>query len=208
MAKIKSQSELSVRSMSDFFVPTLPVAILYFLIGGILLAVYDSHQILSWLGISDSSDTTASLQSLSSHLNNSLSTAFGGRIGSIVIWSLVGAITYIIIWLANNLVNSFENDIIVDNYLHPAGFNRAGYWGSTMAGIVFLATMLIILVFYSYIALKVLLPAAALLTNNSVINFRPLQSLGYIGLCLLLSTLIVYIWTRMVKLLAHLWQLL
>src|SRR4029077_13964851 len=100
----------------------------FLLVGAIILAVYNSDRIISWVGINDYPDSATNLQAFSDNINQTLSTAFGGRIGAILVWSLIGAVTYIIIWLGNSLLNSFENDIIIDHYRHPAGFNRAGYW--------------------------------------------------------------------------------
>ncbi|WP_410971936.1 hypothetical protein, partial [Salmonella sp. SAL4445] len=67
---------------------------------------------------------------LNSSFSNSFSSALGGRLGLIIVWSFVGALAYIGIWFLKNILNSFENDVIIDHYLHPTNYSRAGYWGS------------------------------------------------------------------------------
>jgi hypothetical protein len=208
MANIQSQSQRAVNKSKNFFLPDLSTSVLYLLVSAIILAIYNSDRIINWVGINDYPDSVTSLQAFSDSFNKTLSTAFGGRIGAIMVWSLIGAVTYIIIWLGNSLLNSFENDIIIDHYRHPAGFDRAGYWSSTLAGVIFLAVTTIILIAYSFFCLKVLFPGAAGFAGNLIVHFKLPRSLIYITLCLLLTWLAIYAWTRIARVLINLWRLL
>jgi hypothetical protein len=211
MANIKSQSDRAAENSSSFFIPSAPAAVLYLLLASILLTIYSSGQILNLLGanyLNSQSALYVNFSTLTKGLNNSFSTAFGGRLGQIIVWSLVGAITYIGIWFVKNLINSFENDVIVDHYLHPQNFDRAGYWGSAFAGIVFFASVLIILLIYTFFILKVIMPGLSGLTNSSLTNFTLPKSVLFLLLCILISTFAIYLWTLVFKILTHLWKLL
>jgi hypothetical protein len=211
MAKIQSQSERSSGEAKSFFVPTFAGSIIFFILGMLLLVAYNSSQIISWVGSSylESADKlNLNINILNNGLSNSFSTAFDGRLGQIVVWSLVGALAYMGLWFLKNLLNSFENDVIINHYLHPANFNRAGYWGSALAGKIFFAATAIILVTYTYMALKVVMPAAAALTSSAVNNFELAKSLLYVLLCVLISAGLIYIWTLIARTTAHLWKLL
>jgi hypothetical protein len=211
MAKIESQSDRSSGEVKGFFVPTLAGGTILFILGALLLVAYNSGQIINWVGSSylESADKLKlNIDILNNGLSNSFSTAFDGRLGQIVVWSLVGALTYMGLWFLKNLLNSFENDVIINHYLHPTNFNRAGYWGSALAGKIFFAAMAIVWVAYTYLSLKVVMPAVAALTSSAVNNFDLANSLLYIVLSLIIATLLIYIWTLLAKTVSRLWKLL
>src|SRR5438105_4071346 len=115
-----------------FFVPGIIEIILYVLAAIIFLVIYNSAGLISKLGnnyLDSPRDLAANFTTLTSGFSNYFSTALGGRLGQIVLWSFIGALSYIGLWMAKNVLNSFENDIISDHYLHPSSYSRANYWG-------------------------------------------------------------------------------
>jgi hypothetical protein len=211
MAKIQSQSQKSITEARDFFVPSLAGGLLFLLLGSVLLLIYNLNQIISWVGnsyLGSADRLNLSINVLNNGFTSSFDTAFGGRLGQIIVWSLVGALAYILLWFLKNMLNSFENDVIVDHYLHPSNFSRTGYWGSAFAAKIFFGAVAIILITYTFLTVKVLLPAAAALSIAAAHNFKLPDSILYLLLCVLIPAITIYLWTLLVKTLAHLWKLL
>jgi flagellar biosynthesis protein FlhB len=145
MAQIESHSEKVSHRTVNFFKPSWAEVSLYLLLSLIILLVLNLGKFIQTLGgnyIGSPNQVKASFSNLFSGFNNSFSTALGGRLGQIILWAFIGAMAYIGLWLAKNVLNSFENDIISDHYLHPSSYNRAGYWGSSLAGKIFLGVLL------------------------------------------------------------------
>lgn len=211
MAQIESESEKKLHYARNFFKPGLAEVFLYFLIGLILMVVYNSADIIHRLGsnyIGNPENLKANFTNLSTGFSNSFSTALGGRLGQIILWSFVGALAYIALWLAKNVLNSFENDIISDHYLHPSTYSRLGYWGSSFSVKIFLAAMLLISLGYAVVAVKAILPALALLAGSAAYNFRWEVSPGYLLFSVVAAGLVLYIGMVLFRLVAHLWKLL
>ncbi len=210
-SEIESRSQQTISSTKPFFVPSLVGSMLVLLIGTVLLALYNWSQIINWLGndyLGSADKLNLNLGTLNNGFSSSFTSALGGRLGQIIVWSVVGALAYILIWFLRNIFNSFENDVIVDHYLHPSNFNRAGYWGSSVAGKIFFADTFLLWVIYSFLALKIVLPAAASLTSSAICNFRLANSLIYLLLCILIAGVTVYLWVLIARIVSHLWKLL
>ena|SRR5579862_6838883 len=208
---IESHSERATHSLKPFFVPSLVNAMLFLLIGTILLALYNWSNIINWLGndyLGSAEKLNLGINVLNNGFGQSFDTAFGGRLGQIIVWSIVGALAYVLVWFIKNIFNSFENDVIVDHYTHPSSFNRAGYWGSSLAGIVSFVDTALLWVVYSFFGLKVILPAAASLTSSAIYSFKLPDSIVYLALCILIAGVAVYLWALMARIVGHLWKLL
>lgn len=211
MSKIESQNEQAADNLKNFFVPSFAAGILLFLLGTFLLLAYNTGQIINWVGsgyLESANQLNLSINVLNNGFTNSFNTALDGRLGQIIFWSLLGALLYIVLWFLRNFINSFENDVIVDHYLHPQNFNRSGYWGSAIAGKIFFTAIVVVLIAYTFLALKVIMPAVGALTSTSIYNFRLPASVFYIVLCVLIPTVVIYLWSLIVRVLSHLWKLL
>jgi hypothetical protein len=209
MAQILSQNERSRNTLKDFFVPSFAAGFLYVLLGIILLLLYTFSQIIGWFGNDylDSADKLhESLHVFNTGLARSFDSALGGRLGQVVVWSLLGALCYILIWFVKNMFNSVENDLIVDRYLHPNNYNRSQFLGVAVGELIFFIAMLIVLLIYTFIGLKVVLPAAASLASSAANHFKLPDSALYILLSVLVPIAAIYIWTIFAKLLPRLWQ--
>jgi hypothetical protein len=53
----------------------------------------------------------------------------------------------------------------------------------------------------------VVMPAVAIFIDTALNNFKLPQSVFYALLCVLIPTLLIYIWTLIVRIAAHLWAL-
>src|SRR3954464_14275994 len=111
MAKIQSQSQNAEAEVKAFFVPSLAGWLLFLLLGAVLLLIYNLNQILNWVGnnyLESASRLNLSINVLNSGFTSSFDSAFGGRLGQIIVWALVGALAYILLWFLKNMLNSFE----------------------------------------------------------------------------------------------------
>jgi hypothetical protein len=211
MAQIESESERSIHQARSFFRPGGAEVFLYILVGLILLIIYNSGSIIDRLGsnyIGSPQNLKTNFTTLSSGFSNSFSTALGGRLGQIMLWSFVGALAYIALWLAKNILNSFENDLIADHYLHPASFSRLGYWGSSFSVKIFLAAALLISLGYTFVAVRAVLPAVSALAGSAAYNFHWSTSPWYMLFSVVSIGLVLYIGMVLLRLVSHLWKLL
>ncbi|MBX4190643.1 hypothetical protein KW794_00995 [Candidatus Saccharibacteria bacterium] len=209
MKQILSQNEMSSNTLKDFFVPSFAAGFLYSMLGAVLLLIYTFTQILGWFG-NDYLDSASKLNQSFHVFNKGLSTSFnsalGGRLGQIIVWSFVGALCYILIWFVKNMFNSVQNDIIVDQYSHPKSYNRVQFFGVALGELVFFIAMLILLAVYTFVGLKIMLPASASLMSASINHFQLPSSVFYIIFSALVPVLGVYIWSIFSKVVVRLWR--
>jgi hypothetical protein len=211
MVEIESQSQVSSHRAGNFFRPSAAEIALYFLLSTMLLIIYNSGSIIQKLGsnyIGSPQHLKTSFSTLSSGFSNSFSTALGGRLGQIILWSFVGALAYIALWLSKNILNSFENDLISAHYLHPSTYSRVGYWGSSFSVKIFLAAMLLISAGFLFVAIRAVLPAVAALAGSAAYNFSWSTSPYYLAFSVIGVALVIYIGIVLLRLVSHLWKLL
>jgi hypothetical protein len=209
MTKIQSQSEMTSHRAFSFFRPSAVEVLLYSLVSVVLLVVLNSGSIISKLGanyLGSPQNLKTNFTTLSTGFSDSFSSALGGRLGQIIIWSVVGAISYIALWLAKNILNSFENDIISDHYLHPSNYSRLGYWGSAFSAKIFFAAMLLITTGYIFVLITAALPSVAALAGSAADNFHAATSPLYIVFAIVGTALVFYIGVKLLQLVAHLWK--
>jgi hypothetical protein len=210
MAQILSESEQEESSERRKFLPSLSEVLLYVLLSAILLAGMNSGTIINLLGtdyIGSAQNLNLNLDVLNNSVNTSLSTVFDGRLGQIIVWACIGAAAYVALWFLKNLLNSFENDVIIGHYLHPSSFSRAGYWGSAFAGKIFFGVLLILFITITYTAVKVVLPATSALGASALYHFNFPNSIMYILLAVFIDTVAIYLWVFFVRIISHLWKL-
>jgi hypothetical protein len=186
MLEIESQGEKSVHRANKFFKMSLPEGALYLLLSLILLIIYNISSVLHGLGsdyIGDPEKIQSGFSTLSTGFSNSFSTALGGRLGQILLWSFVGA-------------------------LHPSSYNRAEYWGSSLSVKLFFAAQLMISAAYAFVVLRAVLPSMAALAGSAAYHFHWATSPLYILFSIVSVALVLYIGVVLFRLVAHLWRLL
>jgi hypothetical protein len=211
MAIYKSESEIESHEARNFFLPSLPEILLYLLLSIIIVLALNAGSIIEKLSnnyIGSPENLKANFTTLSDGFSHSFSSALGGRLGQMMLWAFVGALAYIGLWLAKNVLNSFENDIISDHYMHPSTYSRAGYWGSSFSVKIFLAAEILIIIGYFFIAVTSILPSLSALAGSAAYSFNWSSSPLYILVAILGTALAVYVGVVLLKLLSHLWKLL
>lgn len=209
MAQIESQSEKTIHRAKNFLTPSWAEFSLFLLISIILLVVLNSGTIVSKLSnnyIGSPETLKANFTTLSTGFSGSFSSALGGRLGQIILWSFVGALAYIGLWLAKNILNSFENDVISDHYLHPSSYSRIGYWGSSFSGKIFLAAAVIVTAGYLFALITAVLPSVAALAGSASYSYHASTSPLYILFSIVGTAIVLYIGLRLLQLVSHLWR--
>lgn len=211
MSAIQSQTDLALHKSRNLLKPSAAEVILYSLLAVVVIIIYNSGGIMQQLGgdnLAAPEKLRASFTTLFDSFSNTFSTGLGGRLGQIIIWAFLGAIAYIGVWLIRNLFNSFENDIIADNYLHPSAYSRAGYWGSSLSIKVFMAAMFFITLGYTFAVITSFLPSISALAGSAAYNFVMPKSLLYIVSSVVVAALILYIEVLLLRINSRLWKLL
>jgi hypothetical protein len=211
MARYKSESEIENHEARKFFLPGITEVSLYLLLAIIVVVTLNVGNIIKRLSssyIGPPENLKANFTTLSDGFSHSFSSALGGRLGQMMLWAFVGALAYIGLWLAKNVLNSFENDIISDHYLHPSTYSRAGYWGSSFSVKIFLAAEVLIILGYFLVAVRSILPSLAALAGSAAYSFNAATSPLYILVAVLGTAAAIYIGVVLLKLMSHLWKLL
>lgn len=211
MSKLQSQSERLSHRTKSFFFPTGTEALLFILLSIILLIIFNTNAVIGRLDnsvLSAASSVKANYSTFTSGFNTSFSQALGGRLGQILLWAFIGALAYIGLWLAKNVLNSFENDIISDHYLHPSSYSHVGYWGSSLSVKTFLLADVLVVIAYGYLFFKAIMPGLAALASSAVYNFDAATSLPYIVGCVLAGAILLYLFLLLLRFTSHLWKLL
>jgi len=211
MAQYESNSEITSHTIRNFFAPSVAEITLFLLLSIVLLVVFNAGSIIQRLSnnyIGSPEHLKTSFTTLGNGFSSSFSTALGGRLGQILLWSFIGALTYLGLWLAKNVLYSFENDVISDQYLHPSSYSRAGYWGSSLSLKVFLFALVLVLAGYVFVVVRAVLPAVAALAGSAADNFTWSKSPPYMLFCVLGTALVLYLGVLLFRLVAHLWKLL
>jgi len=211
MAEITSMSQADQHEVRNFFVPGWAEVSLYLILSIIVILILNAGSIISKLSnnyIGSPDKLKANFSTLSAGFNHSFSSALGGRLGQILLWAFVGALVYMGLWLARNVLSSFENDVISSHYLHPSSYKRVNSLGASLSAKVFLVAELIITVVYFFMAFTAALPAVAALAGSAAYDFHAATSPFYILFAVLGIGVIIYVAMVLLRLLAHLWKLL
>lgn len=207
MSQLKSQNERLSHRLKSFFFPGGAEAVLLVLLSIILLIVFNTRTVIKHVD-KNALSSAGSLTAGYSTFTNDFSQALGGRLGQILLWAFIGALAYIGLWLCKNVLNSFENDVISDRYIHPTSYSHFGYWGSSMSVKAFLLADILVIIAYIFVFIKAVMPGLAALTSGAVYNFRATASPLYILGCVLAGAFLLYVLLLLLRFTSHLWKLL
>jgi|SRR5581483_11328469 len=71
-----------------------------------------------------------------------------GRLLQGVFWAVLGIFIYILVWSLRNLTVNIRNDIVADEYIHPAEYKRFIYWRSIIGRKVMFVVAVVVWVAY------------------------------------------------------------
>lgn len=171
-----------ISKSSDFIkkliVPSLPQALLYLLVAVLLITFLNIRPI--WNDFSQAlllqpQDFGGVISRQDEGINKIWYIFTQSNLLQIIFWALVGCITYLLIWFIRSIFINLRNDVVADEYVHPASYNREGYWESVMAHKVLFGSSIVILIAYLYANIKVQ-PLLAGVTYAAIKNFQLLPS--------------------------------
>ena len=123
-----------------------------------------------------------------------------------IFWLFIGAATYTIIWLAENVLFIARTQVAESQYVARSPTARQQYWQSAVASNVFL--VFIVLLWVSFIAfyLRVLLPTFATLFHKGLYSAPVYQRFVDILAAILGNIVAIYIILLLRRLITQSWR--
>ena len=201
MAFIKSYSSSSAGLVRQFIVPSALQVVLYILIAGALLIVFNARDIWDSLGAGIIFNDTPDGQTKSGFVDFISS----GRLPQIIFWGVIGMVMYAVVWFGWNVLTNLRNDMAADDFVHPKTYSRTKYWSSVWGHKIFFAVSMIVLAAYIYIFFK-LLTLLAGLSYDAVDNFDTFGSPLELGIYLIVIATLVHIFALLLRVTANSWR--
>lgn len=203
MAQIQSQNENPLTQIRQFITPNILEVIIYALIGGFLLVVFNARDI--WESLQASLAITDDTTQLAASSNG----GFWDRIANsplpqLVFWAVIGAAVYALVWFAWNIINNFRNDMAANSFVHPKHYNKSKYWESVLIRKAVFALCAVVLVVYLVIFFNLVATISDLAYSAGQQLALP-QGLVEMGIYLLLATILVYVLVLIYRLSARAW---
>ena len=202
-----SSTETTGSGSKKLLVPSGAQLILYLLISALLLTLFNIRQLWEYLnnvilaggGIgSILGDTSSGL----GHLFNSLSHSI---VLQVIFWICIGSLIYVLIWFGRNLMINILNDVVADNYLHPASYSRFHYWESVLLRKFFFSLSLLVLLFYIFAGSR-LVGSFASVAYNLISHFSLRTSLLELGGIVLATMALVHSLVLIVQITIQSWR--
>jgi hypothetical protein len=196
-------------SLQQFLLPSLPKLLLELLIGAFLLTALNIRSIWTYFTSGILATTQFDLGDLINQkargLHDFLNNISRGRFLQIVFWLFVGCIIYLLIWFIGNLITNVRNDIVADEYMHPAAYNRKNYWESVIARKIFFWCIVVVLIAYISAAFRFCI-ALAKYCNSALINFSWSRSLVVVVASIVITAILLQLLTILARIVANSWQ--
>jgi len=202
VSEYHSASSLRQHKVRSFFIPPLVVWLLYALISLIVLLFLNLNVL--WENFLGHPLTVSEVTTLSDKF-----ASFQDRLGTPIVmlfWLFIGAITYTIIWLAENVLFIAKTEVEESKYVARAPDMKQRYWESTIESNLFL--FLIVLLWVSLIAfyLRFLLPAFSQLFTSALYSSPVHQRFLNIVVAVVGNTLAIYLLLLMRRVITLSWN--
>lgn len=136
--------------------------------------------------------------------NSSFYKLFGSlaasRVPLFVFWIIVGCGIYLMVWLLRNIYINLRNDMVADDYVHPASYSRSNYWSSVLGRKIFLVTSWLLLMGSLFASSFGLMPALAKLAREAVSSFSLPSSAMQLLAALAVTTGLIYVLVVLLRL--------
>src|SRR3972149_7751639 len=156
MAIIESSSSNPADLVRKFIVPSVAGVVLYLLVAGLLLILFNAQDIWESLGLSSLSDDSAATLTNLPSVSGFWDSVFNRRIPQIVFWGVIGMVMYAVVWFAWNVLTNLHNDLAADKFVHPRNYDRGKYWITVWGRKSFFAVSASILVIYIFAFFRLL----------------------------------------------------
>lgn|GEM_PF-4912552 len=202
MTDYHSGSTLRQHRQKDFFVPTKLVWLLYAIISLVVLILLNAAAIVQVFLVQPvTAQELVPLTDKLSQFQDKLNTPI-----VMIFWLFIGAATYTIIWLAENVLFIARTQVAESQYVARSPTARQQYWQSAVASNVFL--VFIVLLWVSFIAfyLRVLLPTFATLFHKGLYSAPVYQRFVDILAAILGNIVAIYIILLLRRLITQSWR--
>ena len=152
--QIESYDSHLANSIKGLFLPSWLGVALYILIAGVLICIFNYRILLD--SLSNSSEVPSSV--LNGYLSGKLSIgeSFGtsllqGRAATMLFWAFIGSATYMVVWVAQNLIINISNDVKAGGFvsLQQDAIRKKAYWNSIISSKIFFACSVLALLTYT-----------------------------------------------------------
>ncbi len=124
----------------------------------------------------------------------------------VIFWIGVGCVVYVLIWFAKNIFINIRNDMVADNYVHPASYKRSSYWESVVARKIFFWVSLLVLLFFVISGTRLVVYLSDL-CYLMVSEFHAKHSVFVISKSVLATTGFIYVLVLLIHLTVNSWRL-
>lgn len=202
MNEYHSGSNLRQHRVKNLFVPPLLVWLLYALISLIVLAFLNLN--VFWQNLLGRPFTFSEVSTLSDRFLE-----FQDRLGTPIVmlfWLFIGAATYTIIWLIENVLFIAKIEVEESKYVYRSPIMRHQYWEATIKSNLFLFFIVLLWVTLIALYLRVLLPAFSHLFQSGLYSAPIYQRLLNIVVAMIGNILAIYLLMLMRRIITHSWN--
>lgn len=194
--------------LRQFLVPSWAQVFLYVLVSLLLFGLFNVQSI--WRDYNNALLLNPELLSgavtdKGNGLSEIWNTLLHSSLLQVVFWMTVGALTYLFIWFVRSVSTNLRNDIIADEYIHPASYNRKGYWESVIAHKILFGATVVVLFGYLYANLK-LQPLLAQVGYSAIKDFEVIPSLIDLIGVILGTVILLHLLTLLFRVTANSWR--
>lgn len=200
----KSYNTTVGATAKPYLLPGIAQILLYLLLSILLLLALNARNI--WRYFSDTVVISQSqLEPSSSWISRTWDSVLHGIWLQILFWILVGCLVYIFIWFLSNIIANIRNDIIADDYKHPAFYSHYKFWESVLARKVFFGVSLTLLIIYFFFFAR-MTKLLAQLCYSAFSNFSWTSSLQSTVGAIISCAFLIYILILLLHITANAWR--
>lgn len=129
-----------------------------------------------------------------------------GRLLQGVFWAVLGTFIYILVWSLRNLTVNIRNDIVADEYIHPAEYKRFLYWRSIIARKVTFVVATVVWVAFIISSVQ-LISSLANLCRQAVSNSNWMSSVMQLLGCWIVVSILIYLFMLLSRIVMIGWRL-
>lgn len=197
-------SQLTITAR-EFLLPSWPKILLYLLVGSLLILLWNARQLWDQFNNNIEPGSSADVGHLISKHTTWVDTLAGGRVAQIIFWAFIGCCLYICVWFATSIITNIRNDVVADEYIHPTGYSRAGYWHSIVARKIFLGMVVAVLIGFTILGLRLISVLAKLFYSAVKVFSFPAGAAEVIG-SILGASLLVYCFILLAHIAVNAWR--
>ena len=209
MEDIESFSSKTSHDPKTFFLPSSTQLFLYTIIGLILLVLTNAQAIWGYFNTKplQREDLDFLFENRAEKLGQFINWLTDLQwLLQTLFWTVAGITVYLLVWIVSNVITNLRNDIVAGEYVHPPSYSNVRYWGSIIASKVFLFISSVILVTYTVVCLKYVLPYLSKLFYTAIFSFELPESLLELAISIIGVSAMLYVLALVSKIFINTWK--